>query len=129
MLSRTCVARKRAKTKCAAMCTTLSWLVCDLHLFVMFGWRQFCLGPNMIVVNYLYLWKGKVGMVLPVLILNAIRWLDSNTLAEKDELEHRLQELQRTCSPVMTKLHQQGQTAGAGAQSARAQGPTVEEVD
>ncbi|KAJ8705361.1 hypothetical protein PYW07_011190 [Mythimna separata] len=37
---------------------------------------------------------------------DALRWLDNNTLAERAEYEHRLQELQRVCAPVMTKLHQ-----------------------
>ncbi|XP_023936849.2 heat shock protein 68-like [Bicyclus anynana] len=56
-----------------------------------------------------------------------LQWLDNNTLADKEEYEHKLTELQRRCSPVMSKLH------GAGAQSAGAPapggGPTVEEVD
>ncbi|VVC88821.1 unnamed protein product [Leptidea sinapis] len=52
-------------------------------------------------------------------------WLENNSLADKEEYEHRLKELQRTCTPLMTKLHGQGgpqATAGG-------QGPTVEEVD
>lgn len=51
----------------------------------------------------------------------ALKWLDSNSLAEKDELEHQLQQVQKQCSPFMAKLHGQGQGAGKG--------PTVEEVD
>lgn len=72
----------------------------------------------------------------------AIRWLDANTTAEKDEYEYKLQELTKVCSPVMTKLHQ-GTAAGAGdgpqgshcGQQAGGfgggsySGPTVEEVD
>lgn len=60
-------------------------------------------------------------------------WLDANNLAEKEEFDHRLKELQQVCGPIMAKLH--GQSAGsqsAGSQSAGAQtgrGPTVEEVD
>ncbi|CAG9784851.1 unnamed protein product [Diatraea saccharalis] len=62
----------------------------------------------------------------------ALRWIDNNTLAEKDEFEHRLKELQRVCAPVMSKMH--GAGAGADAQEQQyAQrphsGPTVEEVD
>ncbi|OWR50327.1 HSP70 protein [Danaus plexippus plexippus] len=58
----------------------------------------------------------------------ALRWLDNNTLAEKEEYEHRLKDLQRVCSPIMSKLHGAGATTGpAGA--ARGSGPTVEEVD
>ncbi|PSN45996.1 Heat shock protein 68 [Blattella germanica] len=60
---------------------------------------------------------------------NTLRWLDNNTLADKDELEHKLQELQKFCSPIMTKMHQQG---GANhpkgqPQSAPGRGPTIEE--
>ncbi|KAL1491463.1 hypothetical protein ABEB36_012060 [Hypothenemus hampei] len=51
-----------------------------------------------------------------------LQWLDSNQLAEKDEFEDRLKELQKECQPVMMKLHQGG---GAQAQG----GPKVEEVD
>jgi len=66
-----------------------------------------------------------------------LQWLDANSLAEKEEYEHRLQEAQRTCSPIMTKMHhggQQQQAAGPqagqqGQQQAGQQGPTVEEVD
>ncbi|XP_045456597.1 major heat shock 70 kDa protein Ba-like isoform X34 [Melitaea cinxia] len=50
----------------------------------------------------------------------ALQWLDNNTLAEKEEYEHKLSDLQRTCSPIMSKMH--GASAGAA-------GPTVEEVD
>ena len=52
---------------------------------------------------------------------STLQWLDNNSLAEKDELVHKLQELQRFCSPIMTKLHQQQPTGGRG--------PTVEEVN
>ncbi|XP_045456601.1 major heat shock 70 kDa protein Ab-like isoform X3 [Melitaea cinxia] len=51
----------------------------------------------------------------------ALQWLDNNTLAEKEEYEHKLSDLQRTCSPIMSKMH------GAGA--AQGSGPTIEEVD
>ncbi|KAL1115723.1 hypothetical protein AAG570_006013 [Ranatra chinensis] len=47
-----------------------------------------------------------------------ITWLDSNTLAEKEELEDKLKDLQKEMTPLMTKLHQAG-----------GKGPTVEEVD
>ncbi|GFS37756.1 heat shock protein 70 A1 [Trichonephila inaurata madagascariensis] len=58
-----------------------------------------------------------------------IQWLDSNTLAEKDEIEHKMKELQSEMSPIMTKLHQ-GQNMGhSQSTSAGATGPTIEEVD
>lgn len=58
-------------------------------------------------------------------------------LAEKDEFEHKLKELEKTCMPIVTKMYQgaggvppggfpgaagAGSTAGSG-------GPTIEEVD
>lgn len=49
-----------------------------------------------------------------------LAWLDKNTLAEKEEYDDKLKELQKDCSPIMVKLHQ----GGGGAK-----GPTVEEVD
>ncbi|XP_012278936.1 major heat shock 70 kDa protein Ba isoform X1 [Orussus abietinus] len=64
-----------------------------------------------------------------------IRWLDNNTLAEKDEYMHKLEEIQRQCSPVMAKIHQGGQQQDCGAQFRQQgandsySGPTVEEVD
>ncbi|KAF7281895.1 hypothetical protein GWI33_004095 [Rhynchophorus ferrugineus] len=55
---------------------------------------------------------------------NSIKWLDNNQMAEKDEYEYRLKELQNICSPIMTKLHRGGKNTG-GDQD----GPTIEEVD
>jgi len=83
---------------------------------------------------------------------DALKWLDSNSLAEKEEYEHRMQELQRQVRDVMTKLHtgggsgdrtkaqQQGQFGGQqfngqpqfGGQpqyGGQGGGPTIEEVD
>ena len=61
-----------------------------------------------------------------------INWMDNNQLADEEEYQHQLSELQKTCSPIMTKLHQTG-TSGAQSTSANcggsSQGPTVEEVD
>lgn len=60
-----------------------------------------------------------------------LAWLDSNTLAEKDEFEDKLKEAQRICSPIMSKLHG-GSGPKAGQQQQQQQqrsGPTVEEVD
>ncbi|XP_072165772.1 heat shock 70 kDa protein IV [Diadema setosum] len=55
-----------------------------------------------------------------------IRWLDSNSLASKEEFTHQLEELQKTCSPIMAKMHAgNGQGSGSHGRS----GPTVEEVD
>ncbi|XP_063629713.1 heat shock protein 68-like isoform X2 [Cydia splendana] len=63
----------------------------------------------------------------------ALRWLDNNSLAEVDEYEHKLKEVQRVCSPVMTKMHggnQGGMPGGMpGGMGGRNDGPTIEEVD
>ncbi|XP_055932407.1 heat shock protein 70 B2-like [Argiope bruennichi] len=68
---------------------------------------------------------------------NIIRWLDNNTLAEKDEIEHKLKEVQTELSPYMTKMHQAAggfNPAGNGFSAnqqttAGSSGPTIEEVD
>ena len=57
---------------------------------------------------------------------SALQWLDSNTLAEKEELEHKLLEVQRACSPFMTKMHKGTSDSSCG--QVGGQGPTVEEV-
>lgn len=54
-----------------------------------------------------------------------ISWIDGNSLAEKEEFEHKLKELQQFCSPIMTQMHQGGKHGSSTAQS----GPTIEEVD
>ena len=56
-----------------------------------------------------------------------LSWLDTNSLAEKEEFEDKLQEVQKFCSPLMAKMHGQGQAPPGGAQ--QGSGPTVEEVD
>lgn len=57
-----------------------------------------------------------------------LSWVERNQLAEKDEYEHKLEELQKICTPIMTKLHTAGNT-GQGPSPGSRQGPTVEEVD
>ncbi|CAF1264920.1 unnamed protein product [Didymodactylos carnosus] len=77
----------------------------------------------------------------------ALKWLEANQLAEKEEFEHKLKEVEKICSPIMTKLYQgEGGAAGGqggmpggfpgagGAAGGRggksgASGPTIEEVD
>ncbi|KAG0444096.1 hypothetical protein HPB47_014176 [Ixodes persulcatus] len=60
----------------------------------------------------------------PGQVQDTISWIDSNTLAEKEEYEHRLKELQQHCSPIMSKLHQ-----GTKQSAPSHGGPTIEEVD
>ncbi|XP_021693655.1 heat shock protein 70 A1-like [Aedes aegypti] len=63
-----------------------------------------------------------------------LQWLDANQLASKDEMDHKMDELSRICSPIMTRLHQgsgpsPGSRSTSGAGYGGRQGPTVEEVD
>ena len=70
-----------------------------------------------------------------------IQWLDGNQLAEVDELEAKLKELESTCSTIVSKIYSQGGDAegmggmggmpGAGAGAAPSQeksgaGPKIE---
>nr|XP_022315429.1 heat shock protein 70 B2-like [Crassostrea virginica] len=57
-----------------------------------------------------------------------VSWLDNNALAEVDEYEFKLKEVQKVCSPIMAKLHQNGSNGNSGHASS-GQGPTVEEMD
>merc|ERR1712000_506379 len=71
----------------------------------------------------------------------AIKWLDSNQLAEKEEFEHKQKEVEKVCTPIITKLcgaaggmpgadGMPGGMPGAGGPAAPGgQGPTIEEVD
>ncbi|KAK9918269.1 hypothetical protein WJX75_002754 [Coccomyxa subellipsoidea] len=75
----------------------------------------------------------------------AISWLDANQLAETEELEHKLKELEGVCSPIISKMYQgaggaEGMPGGmpggmpdmSGASAGGASsgpGPKIEEVD
>lgn len=60
-----------------------------------------------------------------------LKWLEDNTLAEKDEFDYKMKELQSAVSPIMTKLHGGGHGASGGQSSGGggSGGPHVEEVD
>merc|ERR1711881_525319 len=73
---------------------------------------------------------------------DAIKWLDSNQTAEKDEYEDKQKELEGVCNPIISKMYQGaggpqgGMPGGApggmpsgGSGGASGQGPTIEEVD
>merc|ERR1712013_473384 len=69
---------------------------------------------------------------------DALRWLDSNQLAEKDEFVDKQKEVEEVTRPIMAKIYQQGQAGGQpSGQSCGQQhragtehgGPTIEEVD
>ncbi|XP_030753769.1 heat shock protein 68-like [Sitophilus oryzae] len=73
----------------------------------------------------------------------ALKWLDSNTLAEKEEFEDKQKQLTSVCSPIMAKLYGGGSQnnnmgggmpGGCGRQAggfggSQSNGPTIEEVD
>ncbi|XP_026740855.1 major heat shock 70 kDa protein Ab-like [Trichoplusia ni] len=54
---------------------------------------------------------------------DTLRWLEANSLAEKDEYEDKYKEVCRECAPIMRKLH--GGKPGKGGSD----GPTITEVD
>lgn len=58
----------------------------------------------------------------------ALSWLENNQLAEKEEYEHQLKELEKVCNPIITKLYQGGVPSGRQGPSSSKE-PTVEEVD
>jgi len=79
------------------------------------------------------------------LIEDTLKWMEANQLAEKEEFEHKLKEIEKTCAPIMTKLY--GGAGGAGGMpggmpggfpggaggahpgAGGSAGPTIEEVD
>nr|ABP52087.1 heat shock protein 70 [Babesia orientalis] len=83
--------------------------------------------------------SGEISSALST-IDEAIKWLETNQTATKEEFEYKLKEVERVCQPLTTKMYQTagaggmptggpggfgGPAPGAGASS----GPTVEEVD
>ncbi|XP_018561180.1 heat shock protein 70 A1 [Anoplophora glabripennis] len=78
---------------------------------------------------------------------DCLRWLDGNSLAEKEEYEEKRKHLTSVCSPIMAKLYQNGPQNGqfgsgtasgmpggscgqqAGGFTGGHSGPTIEEVD
>ncbi|KAJ8766010.1 hypothetical protein K2173_020526 [Erythroxylum novogranatense] len=64
----------------------------------------------------------------------AIQWLDGNQLAEADEFEDKMKELESICNPIIAKMYQgSGPDAGmdedAPSAGASGAGPKIEEVD
>uniref|UniRef100_A0A2C9JK13 Heat shock protein 70 n=1 Tax=Biomphalaria glabrata TaxID=6526 RepID=A0A2C9JK13_BIOGL len=57
---------------------------------------------------------------------STLKWIDNNSLADKEEFEDKLKEIQKVSSSVMAKLHSQG---GPTSSNGHQGGPTVEEVD
>merc|ERR1711975_75368 len=62
---------------------------------------------------------------------DALKWLDANQLAEKEESEDKQKELETMSRPLMSKIYGDGaQTCGQQQQkTSSGSGPTIEEVD
>merc|ERR1712064_184616 len=62
---------------------------------------------------------------------DALKWLDANQLAEKEEFEDKQKELETMSRPLMSKIYGDGaQTCGQQQKkSSSGAGPTIEEVD
>ncbi|KAF3528189.1 hypothetical protein DY000_02043594 [Brassica cretica] len=64
----------------------------------------------------------------------AIEWLEGNQLAECDEFEDKMKELESICNPIIAKMYQGGEGGPGGMDddvppSAGGPGPKIEEVD
>ncbi|KAI3872049.1 hypothetical protein MKW92_042193 [Papaver armeniacum] len=77
---------------------------------------------------------------IEVAIESAIRWLDNNQLAEAEEFDDKVKELESLCNPIIARMYQggvgpdmggfggmdeDGPSMGAGTGA----GPKIEEVD
>ena len=66
-------------------------------------------------------------------IKETLDWLEVNSVAETAEFQEKQKELQRICSPVMSKVHGAGNnnydSQETGPHTNSSQGPTIEEVD
>nr|XP_043624176.1 heat shock 70 kDa protein [Erigeron canadensis] len=69
---------------------------------------------------------------------DGLEWLEKNQLAEVDELEDKLKELEGVCNPIIAKMYQGGAggdvpmgggTANGAGGSGSGAGPKIEEVD
>merc|ERR1712050_631069 len=73
----------------------------------------------------------------------ALKWLDSNQLAEVEEFQDKQKEVEAVCNPIISKLYQQqggapgggmpggmpGGMSGGNPGAGSGSGPTIEEVD
>merc|ERR1712025_154231 len=67
---------------------------------------------------------------------DALKWMDANQLAEKEEFEDKQKELETMSRPIMSKIYggQAGESCGQQQQRSTSNsnggaGPTIEEVD
>lgn len=80
--------------------------------------------------------KQKINTIVE----DTVKWLENNSLAEKEEFEHKKKELEDNFAPIMTKMYQASGSAGIDPNMAQnmgqnmnneepQEGPKVEEVD
>ncbi|KXZ53595.1 hypothetical protein GPECTOR_6g512 [Gonium pectorale] len=69
-------------------------------------------------------------------LTEAMDWLEHNQMAEVEEFEHKLKELEGVCNPIITRLYQGGAggmpggaPTGAAPSGGSGAGPKIEEVD
>lgn len=75
-------------------------------------------------------------------LTSAMEWLEQNQMAEVEEFEHHLKELEGVCNPIITRLYQGGAggmpggmpgagaaPGGGAASGGGGAGPKIEEVD
>ena len=70
-------------------------------------------------------------------IEEAVNWIEANQLAEVEEFEHKLKELEAVCNPIITKMYQGGgggmpggmPDMGGAPSGGSGAGPKIEEVD
>ncbi|CAF2543329.1 unnamed protein product [Rotaria sp. Silwood2] len=64
-------------------------------------------------------------------IESTLKWIELNQLAEKDEFEHKLKEIENICSPIITKIYGNENDIQTDHSSSKPNGygPTIEELD
>ena len=77
-------------------------------------------------------------------VSSVLEWISKNELAEQEEFEYKMKEVETTCAPIIKKIYEQGGgaggqgmpgmggmggSAGPGAGESGGKGPKVEEVD
>ncbi|CAF1023423.1 unnamed protein product [Rotaria sp. Silwood1] len=64
-------------------------------------------------------------------IESTLKWIELNQLAEKDEFEHKLKEIENICSSIITKIYGNENDMSSDHNSSKSNdhGPTIEELD
>lgn len=88
--------------------------------------EQFCLNMKQMVADEKMAVSPPEREKLTNVCDEALKWLDENQLAEKAEFDHKKEEVEKVCTPIISKLYNQG---GDGETASGPTGPTIEEVD